>query len=259
MSRTWPAVSNKYDSFSYCFKISLASSDKFFLTSAAKIIDHESISYLPASGLRIIKGSFNDSGSDCIILGGIFELGAINNFIDMRDALIEISIFSKNAMNPYVTYSCTQYIKYDLNFEIYMQPLSIRYDQSIINNFSKTCRAKFGDAKCRADKNLYSHEYQILNLTNKTIEVADVKQENGYFVEGTARIVGSQFEAKILNSNGSTFHIDRVISNDLKNNTRVILIAGCDKEFITCCNKFNNAVNFRGEPYIPKSNFLEVD
>lgn len=25
----------------------------------------------------------------------------------------------------------------------------------------------------------------------------------------------------------------------------------CDKRFITCCNKFNNAVNFRGEPFIP--------
>jgi len=25
----------------------------------------------------------------------------------------------------------------------------------------------------------------------------------------------------------------------------------CDKNFVTCCNKFNNAVNFRGEPFIP--------
>jgi hypothetical protein len=26
----------------------------------------------------------------------------------------------------------------------------------------------------------------------------------------------------------------------------------CDKSFRTCCNKFNNAVNFRGEPFIPE-------
>ena len=26
----------------------------------------------------------------------------------------------------------------------------------------------------------------------------------------------------------------------------------CDKKFITCCNQFNNAVNFRGEPFIPE-------
>jgi hypothetical protein len=29
------------------------------------------------------------------------------------------------------------------------------------------------------------------------------------------------------------------------------LVAGCDKSFATCKAKFNNALNFRGEPYIP--------
>ncbi len=28
-------------------------------------------------------------------------------------------------------------------------------------------------------------------------------------------------------------------------------IAGCDKTFDACVSKFNNAVNFRGEPYVP--------
>jgi uncharacterized phage protein (TIGR02218 family) len=27
--------------------------------------------------------------------------------------------------------------------------------------------------------------------------------------------------------------------------------AGCDKTISTCIAKFNNAVNFRGEPYVP--------
>ena len=32
----------------------------------------------------------------------------------------------------------------------------------------------------------------------------------------------------------------------------------CNKKFITCCNQFNNAVNFRGEPLIPEYNFLKA-
>ena len=28
-------------------------------------------------------------------------------------------------------------------------------------------------------------------------------------------------------------------------------VAGCDKSFPTCYNTFGNAVNFRGEPYVP--------
>jgi len=29
------------------------------------------------------------------------------------------------------------------------------------------------------------------------------------------------------------------------------ILAGCDKTFSTCKNKFHNTVNFRGEPYVP--------
>jgi len=28
-------------------------------------------------------------------------------------------------------------------------------------------------------------------------------------------------------------------------------VIGCDKRFETCIKKFNNAVNFRGEPHVP--------
>jgi hypothetical protein len=28
-------------------------------------------------------------------------------------------------------------------------------------------------------------------------------------------------------------------------------VAGCDKELDTCIARFNNAVNFRGEPFVP--------
>ena len=42
----------------------------------------------------------------------------------------------------------------------------------------------------------------------------------------------------------------------IKPSQTVKLTAGCDKKFITCCNKFNDAVNFRGEPTIDQRNFL---
>jgi len=32
--------------------------------------------------------------------------------------------------------------------------------------------------------------------------------------------------------------------------------AGCDKQFVTCRNKFDNGVNFRGCPYIPGNDFI---
>lgn len=42
-----------------------------------------------------------------------------------------------------------------------------------------------------------------------------------------------------------------VVAGDL-----VELIEGCDKSLATCAARFTNAVNFRGEPYLPGIDLL---
>ena len=37
---------------------------------------------------------------------------------------------------------------------------------------------------------------------------------------------------------------------------RVMLTQGCNKNFATCRDRFANAVNFRGEPYLPGNDLL---
>ena len=37
---------------------------------------------------------------------------------------------------------------------------------------------------------------------------------------------------------------------------RVELIEGCDKSLATCAARFANALNFRGEPYLPGMDLL---
>ncbi|RYE05667.1 MAG: DUF2163 domain-containing protein [Rickettsiaceae bacterium] len=259
MSNKQLNISDEYNNFTYCFKIQLINSQQLYLTSANCVISHLGVSYLPASGLRLCKGLLNDSGSDYIILSGIYEPSGINSSVDIKDAVIEIFIFTQNMMKPYITYACTRYVKRDIEFDIYLQPISIKYNRNIINNFSRTCRAKFGDTKCKIDKQLYSYEYAVANITSQSIEVIGVTQEEGYFKKGFIHIVDSHFKANILSFRNNIFFTDQVIGDELKNKERVILIAGCDKEFITCCNKFNNAINFRGEPHIPQSNFLAID
>ncbi len=52
------------------------------------------------------------------------------------------------------------------------------------------------------------------------------------------------------------FILEDVIPDYAKDAREVKIISGCDKNFITCCNKFNNAINFRGEPLIPEKDFI---
>ena len=54
---------------------------------------------------------------------------------------------------------------------------------------------------------------------------------------------------------------DRVLSflpfdDEVQVGDIVSLLAGCDGNLDTCIQKFNNVANFRGEPYIPGSDYL---
>ena len=130
--------------------------------------------------------------------------------------------------------------------------------------FSKKCRANFCDSKCKLDKNLYSQTYEISSIISRHLTLANCDKEDGYFNGGSATFVvnneASQFNAIILGHSRTNIELNKLVPDVFANNsTYVILTAGCDKNFITCCNKFNNGVNFRGEPLIPEYNFLKIN
>ncbi|ABV75024.1 hypothetical protein A1C_03735 [Rickettsia akari str. Hartford] len=52
--------------------------------------------------------------------------------------------------------------------------------------------------------------------------------------------------------------LDDIIQDYAKDTEEVNIIAGCDKNFISCCNKFNNVINFRGTPLRPKKDFINL-
>lgn len=64
---------------------------------------------------------------------------------------------------------------------------------------------------------------------------------------------------KIITHIDNKIELDENLPENLLKQEYVVLSPTCDKNFITCCNKFNNAVNFRGEPTIAEHNFLIND
>ncbi|WP_341787887.1 phage BR0599 family protein [Rickettsia endosymbiont of Cantharis rufa] len=68
----------------------------------------------------------------------------------------------------------------------------------------------------------------------------------------------NRFGSKVLNNFGDLIILENIIPDYTKDAEEVKITAGCDKNFITCCNKFNYAINFRGEPLIPKKDFINL-
>jgi uncharacterized phage protein (TIGR02218 family) len=79
-------------------------------------------------------------------------------------------------------------------------------------------------------------------------------QAAGYFSGGevvwlTGANAGRRMEIKEFSNKQFTLVLP--MPNNVTVGDTFNAIAGCDKTISTCIAKFNNAVNFRGEPYVP--------
>lgn len=133
--------------------------------------------------------------------------------------------------------------------------LAQRLSQRIGEFYSPTCRADFGDSRCK--KNLATHTSfsSITSVTSRSILRDSARNEiAGFYSFGTLTMLsganaGLSAEVKIYAPGVFTlfmpFPYDVVAGSSYK------VTQGCDKTFETCTVRFANAVNFRGEPHVP--------
>lgn len=257
------------ESFIYCFEINSINTTSLYLTSSSIALNIRDQIFLPNSGIHIVSGEFNDSGYDHVILEGVFEQGGITHEIDLTSSIVTIILYfvdqaqnadaSQSCYYHWLTYNCNLYTKYDLSFALYLEPNTKKYEQSLLRKFSKSCRADFGDHRCMLNKFTYASHYYISEIIGSSLTVLDLDKANGYFDGGDLIFDKTQFIVKVLKQTDNVLEINQQIPDLLKDHKNIILIPGCDKKFITCCNKFDNAINFRGEPWIPEDNFLNIN
>ena len=168
----------------YLFYIKARSNREYYLTSANEEIRYNNDLYLPYSGLTLLSGKFDDSAENYIILHGIFEKAGINKGDNLVGANIKIMYLQGTEIQHFVTYICTQHTVKGLDFEVRCESESIKYNQSLLQSFSKTCRANFGDNRCKVNVGDYSVTCDLLSSSGKVL-LCDIQGlEDGYFNGG---------------------------------------------------------------------------
>jgi uncharacterized phage protein (TIGR02218 family) len=248
----------KLATVNYLFEICLESQEFLFLTSSSSEIVYGEAIYSPKSGLSISEYSFNDSAQNYIKLAGVFEENGITKETNILGARVKIIIYSGANFQHFVTYFCSEIIKHDLGFFLLLEPESKKYHQSLVQSFSKTCRADFGDKRCKIDKSKFAYQHQVVEIIENIIILKENDKINGYFSGGEVVFPSSGSVFKISHHFMNRIELYDQIPGKLRGDYLVSLSPGCDKKFITCCKKFNNAVNFRGEPFIPDMKFLKI-
>jgi uncharacterized phage protein (TIGR02218 family) len=133
-----------------------------------------------------------------------------------------------------------------------------RLQNPVCPTTSPECRAEFGDKKCRVDLSGRSISLTVVSATDDgELQLAGSVGEQ--FLFGRLRFMGGAncgLSSVVTYVNG-----DRVRTRDLpragvEQGTRVEIREGCDKRLTTCASRFNNAINFRGEPHLPGNDLL---
>lgn len=124
--------------------------------------------------------------------------------------------------------------------------------------FQKSCRATLGDSKCGINVSGYTTTGTVTNVNPDGSFATDLAAADSYYDYGLITFIGGD-NAGI--SHEIKTYVNGVITSflpiyyALAVGDTFSVIAGCDGNFSTCKAKFNNAVNFRGEPHVPGNDY----
>ncbi|KJV76700.1 DUF2163 domain-containing protein [Orientia tsutsugamushi] len=248
---------NNSNNIDFCYKITLFSGEKLYLTSSPTSILLSKNLYLPNSGLVINSINLNDSGEAIAEIEGIFEKQGITYEHILHNLKIEILItVDQTSYNDFFTFYCIEVNHDTVKFCLSLSSIGIKLYQTILKTYSKSCRANLGDKYCKINTDQYTKSYKVQNIQANDIIVIDCCPQAINYAYGKA-VFSSQHKFNIvkhyntpLMNNNSIIETSITIPEFLHNTSEIKLTMGCDKTFNNCIQKFNNAINFRGEPFI---------
>ena len=123
---------------------------------------------------------------------------------------------------------------------------------------TKTCRARLGDARCRKVLTSFTHVGTVSAVTSNQVFVDNARTEaDDYFAEGELTWTrgdndGITVKVKTYASATDTFTLAIPMAFPIQVGDTFSAIAGCRKRLDEDCRlKFDNVLNFQGEPHRP--------
>lgn len=144
---------------------------------------------------------------------------------------------------------------------------SSRLQHNIVSAYSASCRATLGDARCGVDLDVYTETAAVGSVTSRKVFSADVAiapPEQTNFPGGIT--FGSFWKAgkvtfttganaglsmDVYDVHGDAIELMLSLPFDIAPGDEFTITAGCEKSIAMCRYRFDNVLNFRGEPHVP--------
>jgi len=99
----------------------------------------------------------------------------------------------------------------------------------------------------------------VTNIAEERLEFSGIGGQAADYIFGELRWLegpncGLVFA--IIKGQGNDIWLADQPSQAVSVGDRALITTGCDKSFSTCRDRFQNSINFRGEPYLPGNDLL---
>jgi uncharacterized phage protein (TIGR02218 family) len=149
-----------------------------------------------------------------------------------------------------------------LAFQAEVRGLAHKLGQATGRAYGYSCDADLGDARCTVDlaAPAFNGSGVVATATDaRRFTVSGLEAfADGWFAGGKLTFTsganaGRAMDVKrhALSATVTTIELWQAMSQPVASGDAFAVTAGCDKQFATCKAKFDNALNFRGFPYMP--------
>lgn len=176
-------------------------------------------------------------------------------------AAIEVGIMDWQSLEWHTLYSgqLGQIESDSSSFSAELRSAKLVLERDVVPRTSPTCRAAFCGPGCGLSATRFTsvRELEALDVHSNRVRFSGLDPSR--FIDGRVRFLGGPQTGLVFSVVAETdgwLILDRPLIEGTVSGTRAEIREGCDHTFETCSTRFGNAINFRGEPFLPGNDLL---
>lgn len=145
-------------------------------------------------------------------------------------------------------------------FSAELQSVKHMLARQIVPRTSPSCRAEFCGEGCTLSAARFTRDAEVVEVSadRQWVKIAGIADAASFDFGWLRAVDGADagLLVRVQSVDEAWLVLERPLSDDAAAGMRVILREGCDHTIATCADRFGNAVNFQGEPFLPGNDLL---
>lgn len=251
-------------SLATCWKVTRRDGVAFGFTDFDRDLTVDGVTYEARTGYtRSAIQTISDLSVDNLDIESAFDSEAITS-ADLRAGVwdnAEVLIFIVNWTNVsqgkivLKRGSLGQVELKDNTYKAELRGLTQKLSQKIGELYTPDCRADLGDSRCQVDLTALTVSGTVTDVSDRYGFADNSRAEDDDYWKGglitwiSGANEGSMMEIRSFAAGAFTLFLP--MAAEIAVGDTYTARPGCDKSFETCCSRYNNGLNFRGEPHVP--------